>query len=93
MSRDVGMARLFSSEKARRQGAIRPCENPSARGDYYTPDAEDAARISNFVRSHNPDFHAPAISDVLRDLLRDLWEVALGLPPPRLHTVEYEFLE
>ena len=62
-------------------------------GDYYTPDAEDAARISNFVRSHNPDFHAPAISDVLRDLLRDLWEVALGLPPPRLHTVEYEFLE
>ena len=42
MSRDVGMARLFSSEKARRQGAIRPCENPSARGDYYTPDAEDA---------------------------------------------------
>ena len=31
------MARLFSSEKARRQGADEPCEKPSAKGG-YAPD-------------------------------------------------------
>ena len=44
------MARLFSSEKARRQGADEPCEKPSAKGG-YAPDNQNLTAAEALLSS------------------------------------------